>query len=289
MKNRLFRKGLFLGIILLFICIAIQPGIIADVSIESDNSELVDITVQTSKDGRINNHMIQLSPQQVEELEKLISRTKTKLDAAETIEETSHIFNQTVELLYELDMLPEGMSIEDAQKLVNSKNCYSGINKLLSVMINKNMGTYNIKENYFCLIAGFTSNTTFIGPVGLLFVLLFPNNDFIHQLILYSSIPKVLNPIALGNTIYLGSHFRADMVSEWSPSTGWIHTIGLNRTKKWNGEFYGRLPEFLNIFIPNEFFGGYWKYPGVLGFTGIKILNFYLGSALLVKIGEEPL
>jgi hypothetical protein len=294
MKYGLFCKGLIFGIILLFIGIGIQPSIIADISIESDNSDLIEITIQICKSYGAYDHKVTMSREQSEELENLIKITKTKLDAAETIEETSHIFNETVVLLYELGVLPDCMSIEDAQLLVNGKNRYSKYNKLWSVLIGKNLGTSYNEENHFCLLAGSTTNTTFIGPIGLFFVLRFPNNDDIHRLILLSSIPKILNPIALGNTIYLGSHMRADMVSRWSPSIGWIYSIGLNGTKKWDGKFYGRLPEIFNIFISNDFFGGSWWYPGVLGFTGIRISliglwYFYLGTALKVEIGEEPL
>ena len=100
-----------------------------------------------------------------------------------------------------------------------------------------------------------------------------------------------LNPLPIGHTIGVGKEeFDLD---EWEwypcPARGWLFTIGLNDIKKWEDSFFGQLripPVYINFF---DYF-----YPGVFGFTGIKLLNFekeksfYVGSALWVKIGPEP-
>ncbi len=289
MQKGLWKKGLVLGIIILFVGIAIQPGIIADDSIEYDNSELVEITIQICKSNGANEHTVMLSQEQAEELESIINSTKIKLDAAKTMGETSAIFNDAVVSLYELGVLPDGMSIEDAKRLVNGMEQNLRIVKKLERWFSRNQKNLDDNENILCLIAGHTDLTWFIGPllfpslilgviIGIPLVLLdglifrlFDTSIFIpilFQLLvgiasLYLLIWQ-LNPIAFGHLIKLGS----EGIWGWSiPVSGWIYTIGLNGIKNWNS-FYG----------------------GVLGFTGIKIwyppkegsTHFYLGAALMI-------
>jgi len=74
------------------------------------------------------------------------------------------------------------------------------------------------------------------------------------------------------------------------PATGWVWTIGLNGARTMEGEIFG---QFSNLLM--EFFWDYY-YPGVIGFTWLKmqfgsgltpdILSYYLGAALLVKLGS---
>jgi len=289
MKKGLFRKGILLGIICLFVGIAIQPGIIADDVIKSDNSELVEIIIQICGRDGTKDHTVMLSEEQAAKLEVLINRTKTKLDAAETMEETSAIFNDAVVSLYELGVLPEGMSIEEAKRLVNGMDQNPRVVNKLEHWFFRNQEKRETFDNFLCLIAGRTDWTTFVGPlfipllilgliIGtplvLLDVLLFRLFEtFIFIPILFPLFFGIgglclsiwqLNPIAFGHIIKLGTK---GMFGFPIPALGWIYTIGFNGIKSWDS-FYG----------------------GVLGFTGIKICyppigdmtHFYMGAALMV-------
>ena len=289
MKKELFRKGLVLGVFVLFVGIAVQPGIIAADSIKSDNSEMVEITIQICKGDEAEDHNVILSQKQAEELESLINRTKAKLDAVETLEETSAIFNDAVVSLYELGVLPEGMSIEEAKRLVNGMDQNPNVINKLEQWFFRNQEKIETFDNFLCLIAGRTDWTTFVGPlfipllilgliIGtplvLLDVLLFRLFEtFIFIPILFPLFFGIgglclsiwqLNPIAFGHIIKLGTK---GMFGFPIPALGWIYTIGFNGIKSWDS-FYG----------------------GVLGFTGIKICyppigdmtHFYMGAALMV-------
>jgi hypothetical protein len=91
----------------------------------------------------------------------------------------------------------------------------------------------------------------------------------------------ILFPLNLGGLMTFG---RAEQQTqppyemEYYPADGWVHTDGLNGVKTWNGSFYGNIYSIL--IIPLHVY-----YGGVTGFTGIKINNFFQGSALWVKIG----
>jgi hypothetical protein len=77
------------------------------------------------------------------------------------------------------------------------------------------------------------------------------------------------------------------------PSHVWITTIGINGIKRWTGPFYGYLRFFSPSFQTGEVGGLLTLFPGILVFSRIKIHisenneNFYLGTALYEKMGEE--
>jgi hypothetical protein len=183
--------------------------------------------------------------------------------------------------LYELGILPESMSIREVQWLVNGQNRFSSIYKVLDGLGGRNMGVLGNDENRFCLMAGYTDDTNFF-PLAI--ITLFFISEILAMLTYTLIIPVLwfiaINPINIINCIFLG--YKGGMSS--NPASGWIHTIGLNGIKSWDGDFLG------DIQIP----GSEVAYLGVFGFSGIKILldkssyleYFYLGGALQVKIKE---
>ena len=271
MKIRLFRKGLVLGIIFLFVQISIQPAF-AEISTESDNSELVEITIEICKGNGAEDHTVMLSQKQAEVLENIISRTKTKLDVSNDRKEASVIFNDAIVSLFELGVLPEGLSIEEAKRLVNGVGQKPRFVKILERWYSRNFDIFDDDENFLCLIAGHTDNTYFMPPF---FGIIEDSPKLWPILLIYLfTFPIWLfNPLPIGNTIYLGS-LSGGMLPRIIPAEGWVYTVGLNGIKTWSGTFTGDLGQI---------------FKGALGFTGIKIgflltSYFYMGSALGVKI-----
>lgn len=288
MKIILYKKGLVLVIIMLFVGVAIAPGIIASVNLsditlprisnnEIPNNDLVEITIQLGN----TDHKVMLTLDQAMELEILIDSTKTRLDMATTIEETSIIFNDTVVSLYELGMLPEDMGIEEAQRLVNGMNQNPKFVKKLEQWFNRNQENLDDDQNFLCLISGYTDNTFISGTIGLISLFLLAklclfltdtiNLPLLSQLMfmilgaseIFLFFFWLLNPIPFLYTISFGEARGLFFI----PAHGWIHTGGLNGLKNWNGSFFGEVD----------------------GFTGIKIfyspdIYFYMGAALWVKI-----
>jgi hypothetical protein len=299
------KNGLVIGVILLFVGVAVQPVIVADVSIESDDSELVEITVEIFEVNRVQEYTVMLTKEQAEELELLINNTKTELDAADNSDETENIFMNTVVSLNELGLLPKGMSVKEAQRLVTGKEQNPRVVKLLEEYYSKNQKSLDYDRNILCLIAGETINTVFIGPFALLCglrvaLLLLRQSEFLRWLKninpelwswlsvnfgefgfelfckrmgLWIAFGAGLNflPLKIGAYIYYG-WFR-NYGHHWYPvdipAEGWVITNGLSGKKEWSGDFYG----------------------DVVGFTGIKIIRdlldfYYLGAALRVKIKD---
>jgi len=272
------RKGIVFGIIFLFFSVGVQPAF-AELSFDSDESELVEYTVQV---GDIK-HNVVLSSKQAKELENLKDCTKAKLNEVTTIKETSHIFDETVVSLNELGMIPDGMSVEDAQRMVKGNNRFPMIEILLNRLNGRNLGIFDDESNLFCLIVGETSNTYFY-PISIrlilqLYQLPYILTFIISQLSYLLLSPLILlwlkSPIVFGNNAILGN--KDGMIH--SPSRGWIRTIGLNGINIWDGKFFGNIP--LNDV----------SCIGIRGFTGLSIYNdpdysdcFYLGYATQVKL-----
>ena len=286
MKKYIFSKGFVFVIICLFFGIGIQP-VFADISNDSDESNMVEYTVQV---GDIE-HNVVLSSKQAKKLETLIDITKERLDNATTIEETSHVFDETVVSLNELGLLPDDMSVEDTQQIVKGNNRFPMIVKVLNRLSGSNREIFNNESNLFCLIAGETSNTFFY-PLSMRILLYMMNNIendlplflcYYLSIFLYQTLTIlwVISPVVYGNNGCLG--YKAGMIP--TPSIGWVFTIGLNGINIWDGKFYGIIP------IPFGFAEPYKSCVGIRGFTGISIykdLNysdcFYLGFTTQVKI-----
>jgi hypothetical protein len=302
MKNKIV--GVFVG--MLFIGVAFAPGITASVNITDHNNNLVEITVEV--DNR--EHKIILTPDQAEELENLIERTKTRLDAAGTREETSRIFDETVISLYELGVLPDDRSIEKIQQLVSGRSQFNEVCRIFDNQYINKLDIFDNKTNLLCLIAGNVEDTFFRGRPIFLFMLMdsiyknfqgqvpYPFGvvfTYLAALIAHffadgypGTYQKIKSkvPISLLDVISIGEYWDDD--EQFYPTNGVVHTVGLNGLKSWDGAIYGHFPG--RFTFPG---GPFFLCPGVIGFTGIKINleyndHFFFGFALLVKIGNEP-
>ena len=297
------KKVLVIGIIFLFVCVAIQPGIIADESVEQVNSELVEITVEICKIDRSSNHTILLTKEKVDELENLINSFEIELVSADNSIETETIFENTVVSLNDLGLIPKNINIKDVQQLVTGKKQDKMLVRTLERLYNKHMDSSGNKENFLCLIAGSTENTYFQGPTGRItsdtwhsLIDYFWENEIILRL-LTSIISDILFlfltlggflwgiiPLSFGYEIGFGCEYETPDITEYYPAKGRVFTLGLNKKKFFRGSFFGDIPlrQFLSIL--------FWCYPGALGFTGIKIglwgRHIYLGSALWVKVRD---
>jgi len=307
-KYPVLYKTLVVGVIVLFIGVGIQPAI-ADVSIEPDNSELEEVTIQFFETDRTYNHTVLLTKEQLMELENIFKNVKSSLNSTDCPIETEKIYKNTIASFNELGILPEERSLDYLNGLVTGRQQDPRVIRIFERWLTNHKDSSKIDENFLCLTSGQTTNTYAYGPVPslvfpifnifevlydsfYLLFLLFYGMVFIPLLILI--MPYIfmqffwnINPLLFGYEICLGKIFYHPDGSTSYPASGWLHTKGINETKMWDGKFYGNLPFLMPVFIYHEF------YPGIYGFTGIKITSyenfksFYLGFALWVKIREK--
>jgi hypothetical protein len=238
------------------------------------------------------------------------------LNQTSTREEAVPIFKEAVVELDKYGLLPKGMSVQQAQQLIlggyrNPRFC-----NLLDKLQNSYGEKADAFENYFCLTAGHTTETITRGlPLTVLslsanhfflslqdwvfthynlFTLLFFSllNFLLIPLFIFLGIANFFSnlcPFMFFSTVGIG-FFRAfhpdgPQIPYSVPGIGWLYTNGLNNMKNWTGTMFGdALSDKDKIDL-----GMYEFYPGILGFSGIKINlplfnSFYIGYAFKVKI-----
>jgi len=292
---KIIRKGVAIAVITLFIGVAIAPSINANVSKEA----LVEFTTEVcGLNGR--KQTVKLTQEEADEVEVLFDSIRERLDATESREDAEEIFKEAVMELDKFGLLG-GLSIEQAQKLVTGGYQDSRVMKISERIFSR---LQKNNSNYLCLIAGTTNGTNFDSQLELLFgritVLLgcvgpilfnkFPLYTIFILGYFFMDFFDSFNPVAIASRINLGG----EKGGGWHPefvefyANGWIVTIGLLGTKRYNGELIGTLPFYGSAILSNGFI--YKFNPGILGFIGLQIYNpiqekhFYLGSALATRI-----
>jgi len=289
------RKCLAVGIILLFVGVTIAPTINFQVAKASTDDDLVEVTTHACGIKGYGNTTVKLTRDQYQNLEEYLVEFRARLNQTSTREEAVPIFKDAVVELDKYGLLPKGMSVERAQKLVTTS-----YDKQLRVFDSLDLDP---DANYFCLVSGKTSHTqSFGGPLNLM-TMWFLNYLLIHcdtlfwVLVLYlflfysfifclRSLPSTFLPFGLLSTLAFGEEiFDPRWGESWPyPSSGWVATIGVNGFKRYEGSFWG--------WAMLEFGIGGVLHPGALGFTGLKLGfpeiissdTFFLGTAFFVKL-----
>ena len=254
MNKTYVKKALAVAVILLFIGLAFAPSINANISKESLEDELVEITTEICglNGGK---HTVSLSKEDAEEVEKLIDDIERRLDEVETREEAVEIFNEAVVELDKYGLLGD-LSVKNVQRIVSRFNSDSRLVGFFDRVFNKEIREENDVDNKLCLVS-----THVIDAISFWFgfmILLFLSGNNI--------------PVALFLYIWLKPFSLFDMIMAFSWPTGKqteilsYFSIGLKGIKR----------------------GGEWDI--IFGFTGLKITivkvpswyQWYFGFALEV-------
>jgi hypothetical protein len=314
------KKLLALSVILLFIGVSIAPSINFNVVKASNDNDLVEVTTQACGIKGYGNTTVKLTKQQYQNFEQYLVEFRVRLNQTTTRDEAVPLFKEAVVELDKYGLLPKGMSVEKAQRLMTG-----GQNTVLSHLIEKTSFVNRINDlnnsNYLCLVCSVSNGFPSVGPIVrwcynlwyLLFELKYVINwihflyenghniigkilDSIHEgfffLLVFPSIFGIyfttMNPLKVFYTLTIGEY---SYNHEYLPRNGWVFTSGLNGKKTFQDQpLWGHLPllPIINVTVYETTF-----YPGIFGFTGIQIILeeekdvFYLGSALWVEISSE--
>ena len=262
MKNTLLRKGLVVGIIALFIGLAFIPNfnaISVQKFVNKINNKLIAIPIKIYNSNRIENYNIYRTQQQAEDFDDLIGEFKEDLTKSESIEETVEIYRDMVISLDNLGLLPNRMSIKQAEDLVIGNFYNSEKHDLFSEKIiidnSQNLGNETF-ENSFCYVSGSSSNT-----------------DMMFSF--FWSIIYFLTGFFWGD-INHGCMSLHTYVFE--SAEGWIHSKSLQKKWTYEGKFYGLIEDYFDEMTWTVYF------VGIDGFKGYVYPNFYFGRANKVKI-----
>lgn len=297
----MIRKWLAGGIILLFLGVTIAPTINFNTVKASTDDDLIEVTTQACGIQGYKDTTVNLTRAQYQDLEEYLVQFQARLNQTTTREEALPLFKEAVIELHKYGLLPKGMSLTQAQKLMFGWSPQQIAKRFVKGISEKNQQTQKI--NFLCLVAGQTTCTTFdnIGALLVSFMPLLFNNFvgaiFRMQMFIILSLACMTNPLAVMNRINLGYHTFFGNVS----ASGWMTTIGLLGMKAFQGNMSGDInvqgtcwwPEISQVSIKN---------PAALGFSGIKIgfgsgdpevtlwegkEYFYIGAALLVAVSTD--
>jgi len=298
-------KWLAIGIILLFVGVTIAPTINFNTVTASQDDDLVEVTTQACGIQGYGNTTVKLTREQYQDLEEYLVEFRERLNQTSTREEAVPLFKEAVVELDKYGLLPRGMSVERAQKLIVSENS-NRFDKLFQV----NQKSFTDYSNINCLIFGKTNSVFITGFLLKIFngFCLWRNHDNLYEIlsfpivinsfiIFFLILPWIISPVSIFTVLHFGSVIPGYYGYCNIPSEGYIHSIGSLGNKEYNGSFYGSIPiRPLLIFESYMIFGynSWIYYPGILGYTGLKLYLgtekplVLLGSALSVNISVEP-
>jgi hypothetical protein len=241
------KKLLTMGIILLFIGVAVAPSINSNVAKASN--DLVEVTSQACGIQGFGNTTVKLTKEQYQNLEQYLVDFRARLNQTTTREEAIPIFKDAVVELNKYGLLPKGMNIKKAQRFVTI-----GYRLPFAPSIVKKLGQNSI--NYDCLFTADLYDSWASGFWTRMADWAFqfnPNPYTPSLLFVLFLLIDLVNPLRFNNVIDVDGSLNATF----------FFSIGFGGIK--NGPIY---------------------ISRVLGFTGLQILSrhdlyaFYLGSAL---------
>jgi hypothetical protein len=273
------KKILAVGILFLFIGVAVAPSINQSVVKASDDNDLVEVTTQACGIKGYGDTTMKLTREQYQNLEQYLVEFRARLNQTSTREEAVPVFKDVVVELDKYGLLPKGMSVTQAQKLVigvePSEKTQECIQKFLDRV---SRGDSN---NTFCLVAGMVDDAFFYSLMTLISIASFSFSVFLYQLILLYHLPIMLLfgalfglSFGLFSYSYLVKPFHIfSWVDFSSSSRGVIYSIGGMSPYHKTGEFQGNIRGFTGIrigFIHIDF--------------DLSIGAIFLGSALSMSI-----
>jgi hypothetical protein len=306
---QIHKKGVTVGIILVFIGVAVAPSFNVSVVKASDDNELMDVTTHICGISGDSTFTVRLTQQQIQEVKTVFDALQNRLSTVKSMEETWRIFNDTIVSLSGHNLLPAGMSIEHAERLVRSSSQNQKGVPFLQKLSPKFRGDSNAGEvqNSFCSIAGNTSNVHFLKPVGklalnifeiyahstgniILALLCYPFWVVFYELNIMSQMVLKREGRHIGVSIFFGNYHYAPYPNWFSPAQGWLSTNGINGIQNISGSFWGQ--RMTSGWQPEDDWHMNYSWRGCMGFTGLLIYlspdsAYYLGSALSINVGPN--
>jgi hypothetical protein len=220
---------------------------------------------------------------QYDETEKIFNELQIKLDTVTTKQEALVLVNEAIMELHEHGLLPKGMTVKRAQRLVT--DCFSK-SELAQPFQNNNENT---SGNTNCLVIGLSSGTNFrpdpvlIFDIPILHYLIF-NSSYSNRTLFtfYIRLPyvfRLFQPFKFGAYAQVGGRgkyvdYGNTTLDDIRSSSGWVWTIGKNGVKKWNGTFYGGLyTRYQKFILNNNSYAESWSPIGIHDFVGIKFFD----------------
>ena len=298
------RNIMVIGFLFLFLSLTVLSNVNAK-SFTND-ADLVSMKTQASYLRKDSTYTIQVPPQHIQTIQIIFDDLKNRLSTAESSQQTQSIFNDALIELNKYHLLPAGMNVQQAQRLVTTHQ--RTVPKFHRSPLN--IHPQNIEgtiQNTFCSLAGNTSNTHFAKlakrtALRLYYIIDFNtgnvllNKAALALFVVFNEIAKINQKILrqngshLGVCIYFGNYHYVPYPDWLSPAQGWISTSGVNGQQNITGSFWGQT--MTGGWQPQVDWYMNYTWRGCLGFTGLIYYTgtgnaYFLGSALSVNVGPQ--
>jgi len=308
MNIQIDKKTLALLSTFLFLSLVATPGGIMNTIRASQIDNRYEIMTQACDIMKETTATIRLTTKQIQEIQRAFDDLKNHLSITTSAEETQVLLNDTVIILYRNHLLPAGMSIEHAKRLVNRATALQKRIPSMDILTQKDKtgalaGTI---QNSLCSIAGNTSNTHCAKLATRIAHRLFAIMDYYSGNTLLVKVATALWTVLIpfsrlsewgllkdgyrcGVSIYFGNYHYYPYPNWFSPAQGWLSTSGINGKQDINGSFWGQT--MIGGWQPQDdwYMNNTWR--GCMGFTGlithIGNSTYYLGSAIFVNVGPD--
>ncbi len=307
MSRKLGRHIQMVGIILLFMGLAVAPSIGHRIAPISDDQH--EFILQICGPDERTEQTLALTRQQERQLQQLFDDLKDHLATADLLKDTHEIFNDTIDELQRYNILPNELSAQLLKRLVSKTSSYQKIPPHLQQLCRKYQGTSTEGEitNYLCSIAGNSSNTHAAKLAKRIAHRLSVIMDHSTENALLVKIATafwiVINQISkitqklvtqdgthYGVCLYFGNYHYYPYPDWLYPAKGWVSTNGINGVQNITGTFWGQT--LAGGWQPQDDWYMNYTWRGCLGFSGVIIYTdvdtaYFLGSALQVHIGPD--
>ena len=308
-KYPLALRVIAVGIIFLLFGIGFMPSIAINMVTASNDNNLVKVTTQAYDSTGDYTFTVLVTQRQAREIQHVFDELKNRLSSVESMEETQQIFNDTIVSLSSYNLLPQGLNIEQAKRLVSYLNQNQKLIPFLEKMPTKSqtVAKAGTIQNSCCYIAGNTSNTHFTKlakrTAHRLIAIMDHSSGNAPLVKLATALWIVINPISkitqmilhqngphYGVSIYFGNYHYYPYPNWLSPAQGWISTNGINGKQNSSGSFWGQ--KIVSGWQPQDDWYMNYTWRGCMGFTGLithigSDSAYYIGSALHVNVGPN--
>jgi ABC-type sugar transport system permease subunit len=142
------KKILVVCVIILFLGVAVAPSFNQSVVTASQDDDLVEVTTQACGIQGYDDTTVKLTREQYNDLEEYLNDFDARLKQTTTKEEVIVLYKEAIIELNDYGLLPKGMSISLAERLVIGNNLYD---KLSGFFKHLPMSDFNI-ENMKCFV-----------------------------------------------------------------------------------------------------------------------------------------
>lgn len=139
------KKLLVIGIIILFIGVAVAPSINHSVVKASTDDDLVEVTTQAWGIQGYGNTTVKLTREQYQDLKAYLNDFDARLNQTTTKEEVIVLYKEAIIELNDYGLLPKGLSIPLAERLVIGNNLYDKLSGFFKGVPMSDFGIKNMK------------------------------------------------------------------------------------------------------------------------------------------------